>query len=431
MATLSDKQHEQLRISLGNLALKKGFIGAADLAEALIAHSQLQKDDARPDFGQFLADKGFLTQEQVLWLLAMSTPADVAPDRSRTPPPQPAASPAGASSGQAPSAGVTRLGKYALVRELGHGGMGVVYEALDTELDRKVALKLPQPTVSRSGPEVDLENQRFVQEAKLAAKLPRHPFIAGIYEAGVIDNRRFISMELIQGQNLTEILKDRAVPFPRKIKLLRDVALALQFAHDHGVIHRDLKPGNVVVSDGFEPHIMDFGLAKALGDQAISLTPKGAVVGSPAYMSPEQAQRLKSIDGRTDVYSLGVILYETLTGRRPFGGRGAVDTLMQALTQSARPPSTQLSPGISAKVAMPLEKICLKAMQKDPHERWPSAQAMAVALSEWLREFGGSDTTVPVKPVKRDRRVPALVGVVLLVLLLAIAYYFKFLRPHS
>jgi serine/threonine protein kinase len=428
MAPLSDKEHEQLRISLGNLALKKGFISAADLAQALIAHSHLGKTDTRPDFGQFLAEKGFLTQEQVLWLLAMATPADVAPDRVRSHPSPPPIDPPGDFPAREAPPASSRLGKYALLGELGHGGMGVVYEALDTELDRKVALKLPQPSAARRGPENDLENQRFVREAKLAARLPKHPYIAGVYEAGVIDGRRYISMELIPGQTLSQVLKDRAVPFPRKIKLLRDVALALQFAHDHGVIHRDLKPENVVVSDGFEPRVMDFGLAKAVGDQAISLTPKGAIVGSPAYMSPEQAQRLKSIDGRTDVYSLGVMLYETLTGRRPFGGRGAVDTLMQALTQPARPPSTQLSPGISIAVAMPLEKICLRAMQKDPNERWPSAQAMADALSEWLKEWGGSDTSVPAPSIKRKRWLTALVGILLFVGLLALGYYWKLLR---
>ena len=247
------------------------------------------------------------------------------------------------------------LGKYRLVREMGRGGSGIVYEAIDTSLDRRVALKVfaENPLATAAGRSED--QQRFLREAKLTANLPKHPSIVGLYEAEIIDGKRYISMEFIEGQSLADWSESEGVDFKKRVQVLRDAALAVHHAHEHHVIHRDLKPGNILIDAAGKPHLTDFGLAKQVGAD-VSLTGGGLVVGTPHYMSPEQAQGLKTLDHRTDVYSLGIILYEFLAGRRPFEGDSAMEIMMKAVRTQAPHPSTVMKESM-AEVARGLDKI--------------------------------------------------------------------------
>jgi serine/threonine protein kinase/ribosomal protein S27E len=295
------------------------------------------------------------------------------------------------------------FGKYTLVREIGRGGMGFVYEAVDTQLDRRVALKMLYTSPNADPKEAALDEERFLREAKLCASLPKHPGIVSVYESGIIDGRRYLAMEFIDGRSMSAWRRMGSVTLRAQVALLRDVAQAVHHAHEHGVIHRDLKPQNVLVDARNRPNVTDFGLAKSVGqDVALSLTASGMVVGTPSYMSPEQAQGLATIDRRSDVYSLGVMLYEILTGRLPFTGHSPVDILMKVLRDPLVPPSTAAktrraaSPGrpppdrvpsglVHAVIDPGIEAVCLKALARNPDQRYPSAQAFAEDLSAWLK----------------------------------------------
>src|SRR5436190_7633702 len=204
--------------------------------------------------------------------------------------------------------------------------MGIVYEAIESGLDRKVALKTMIVSPFADPKAAKLDEERFLREAQLCARLPKHPHIVGVYEAGIIEGRRYLSMELVEGKPMSEWRDDPQVTFRQDIEVLRLVAVAVHHAHEQGVIHRDLKPANILIDAKNEPHVMDFGLAKMGGENlSLSLPGAGMVVGTPAYMSPEQAQGLKTTDRRTDVYSLGVMLFETLTGHPHVEGATAVE----------------------------------------------------------------------------------------------------------
>ncbi len=276
------------------------------------------------------------------------------------------------------------LGKYTIVRKVGKGGMGVVYEALDRDLDRKVALKLLM-TRGMNPEEIAVDEQRFLREARLCARLPKHPHIVSVYDAGAIDGTRYMAMEYIEGKSLAEGCRSGAIPLHDQMVLLRDVALGVHHAHEHGVIHRDLKPQNILLDGTGRPHITDFGLARSADrGGGATLTADGMVLGTPGYMSPEQARGLKSVDRRTDVYSLGVMLYEMISGRVPFLGRTAVEVLAKIIQDPVPRPSA-FRPGHAAPPCDPvLEAIALKALQKDPADRYPTAIALADDLSLWL-----------------------------------------------
>ncbi len=299
------------------------------------------------------------------------------------------------------------LGKYTILREIGRGGMGVVYEALDTSLHRKVALKMLVLN-PKADPEINrVDEERFLREARLSAQLPMHPHVVGTYEAGVIEGNRYLAMEFVDGVSMLDWWKDKSVRLRTQVAALRDAALAADHAHEHGVIHRDLKPENILIDKQGQPHITDFGLAKASDrNPKEALTGKGMVVGSPHYMSPEQVQGLR-VDRRTDVYSLGVILYEMFTGRRPFEGGSPEEIMLKALKSTAPSPSSVMRSQMNPKLHRSLENVCLKALSKNLRDRYPTAKALAEDLTRWLN---GEEVAADIPGRRRRRRQLILIG---------------------
>ena len=254
--------------------------------------------------------------------------------------------------------------------------MGVVYLARQAGLNRLVCVKL-----LLSGPWAgEAEVQRFLREAEAAASL-RHPNIVGIHELGQVDGRHFFAMEYVEGHTLAELVRDGPLPAERAAGYVREIAEAVEHAHRQGVLHRDLKPSNVLIDADDRPRITDFGLARRLNaPPGGSLTTTGAIVGTPAYMPPEQsAPASGAIGPRSDVYAMGAVLYELITGRPPFRGETPLDTLMQVRTIEPVRPGL-LNPRISAD----LETICLKCLEKDPSRRYESALALADDLGRLL-----------------------------------------------
>ncbi len=271
------------------------------------------------------------------------------------------------------------LGKFKLLREIGRGGMGVVHEAMDTQLHRKVAIKLMLTSPHADPKEVKLDEERFIREARLSASL-NHPNIVTVYEAGIVEGRRYLAMELIDGMPLSQWRRQGSVTIRQQVSILRDVAIAVHEAHERGVLHRDLKPGNILIDTRNQPHVMDFGLAKVAGkNSTVSLTVSGMMVGTPAYMSPEQARCSKGIDRRSDVWSMGVMLYEILAGRQPFEGETPMEVLMKVI----RNPVPRLARPVG--VDATIEGVTLKALAKKPRDRYGTSLLFAKDLTRWLK----------------------------------------------
>jgi serine/threonine-protein kinase len=266
-----------------------------------------------------------------------------------------------------------RFGKFVLLGEIGAGGMGVVYKAWQTDLRRIVALKFIR------GIENERDLERFRREAHLAATLS-HPGIAPIFESGQEDGKHYFAMQFVDGVTLDRLTVQTPRPsFRRMVEILARAAEAVAYAHEQGIIHRDLKPQNVMVDAKDRAYVMDFGLAKSVRTGSI-LTGSGFAVGTPAYMSPEQAASDPGrIDGRSDVYALGAILYQIGTGAPPFEGDNAVQILMDVVHRDPAPPR-RLNP----KFPTDLETIALKALEKDPARRYATASELAADLRRWL-----------------------------------------------
>jgi tRNA A-37 threonylcarbamoyl transferase component Bud32 len=299
-------------------------------------------------------------------------------------------------------------------RFLGEGAFGRVYEAYDPQLDRLVALKVAKPEQLHSQPRV----QRFLREARAAANL-RHPNIVAVFDSGSADGHHFIASALIHGQSLETKLaglpEGQGLDFRQSVEIVRKLAEALAYAHGKGVVHRDVKPANVMLDEGGEPLLMDFGLAARDEDEA-KLTQEKAALGTPAYMAPEQSRG--QAEPASDQYSLGCALYELLTGQTPFSGPPEIQLVLH---QTEEPPAPrQLNP----RVPRDLETICRKCLEKESGQRYADCQALADDLRRWLE-----GEPVSVRPpglaerlLKWGRRNPALAGLVgvtgLLVLLL-------------
>ena len=270
----------------------------------------------------------------------------------------------------------SRFGDYELREELGRGGMGVVYRAQQLSLGREVAVKM----ILRGQLASKADRERFEAEAQAAAKLD-HPGIVPVYEVGELEGRPYFSMKNVRGTTLAQLLAEGPLPPREAARMLARVARAIHFAHMRGVLHRDLKPSNILLDEQGEPHVTDFGLAKQITDAA-SMTKTGAVLGTPAYMAPEQAAGQRGQVGpRSDVYSLGVILYHMLTGRPPFQAASPVDTVLMVLEQDPVPPRM-----LNPKADRDLEMICLRCLQKPQDLRYASAAALADDLEAYLND---------------------------------------------
>ena len=294
-----------------------------------------------------------------------------------------------------------QFGRYRIERELARGGMGIVFIVTDPQLKRRVALKVLIAGETASNEAV----QRFVREARAAGQL-RHPNIVAVHDAGEIDGRHFFTMDLIAGQELGKIVEAGGVARDTILEWIRTVSLALHHAHQHGIIHRDLKPQNIMI-EGDKPILMDFGLAKEVDANSFrSLS--GTVFGTPAYMSPEQAQGLThAIDRRTDIYSLGVILYELICGQRPFGGDTLFDTISAVVNEEPRTPVS-----LRKDVAADLNTIILRCMEKDPVARYATAKDLADDLGRLLagESINAKPIAAPLRLWRKLRKRPALLA---------------------
>jgi predicted Ser/Thr protein kinase len=279
-----------------------------------------------------------------------------------------------------PPAG-SRLGEFELLQRLGAGGMGVVYRARQRGVDRMVALKLIRPDrLEELAPQARAETlRRFLTEARAAAQL-EHDHIVTVYDVGEVEGQPFYSMRYIEGSSLADMSADGPLDNRRAASCLEPVARAMQYAHGRGILHRDLKPRNIMVDQAGRAYVTDFGLAKLLDEGDSGLTRTGQAFGTPPYMSPEQAQDASRATAASDIYSLGATLYDLLTGRPPFRAATPVETLRQVIEQEPVAPRL-----LSASIERDLETITLKCLAKDPQRRYHSAGDLADDLNRWLK----------------------------------------------
>ena len=270
---------------------------------------------------------------------------------------------------------VTKAGRYEIVGELGRGAMGVVYRAVDPVIGRNVAVKAIRLTSEGTGLSRQELLQRFQTEAR-AAGLLTHPNIVVVYDAGEEDGLYYITMELVDGKSLQALLDDgHAFPLPRVLRIMEQACSALQFAHERNVVHRDIKPANIMLTGDDTVKITDFGTAKILQFGTVQQT--AHVMGTPSYMSPEQVKG-KAVDGRSDIFSLGVMLYEMITREKPFPGQNITTVIYKIVNEQPVPPKqvdSSIHPGISA--------VVMKALEKDPEQRYQSCREMLEDLHNY------------------------------------------------
>jgi|GEM_PF-1807351 len=357
--------------------------------------------------------------------------------------------------------GEKRLGPYRILEEIGRGGMGVVYKAEHPELKRTVALKVLIAGEDASEDAVE----RFHREAEAVAKLGHHPNIVPVYDIGAQNRVHYIAMHYVDGKPLDALIAERALTPRRAARVARKVAGALSHAHEHGVIHRDVKPANVLMArvkvkasaarssredrppgtiaeeggatagtgttvtmEDWEPRVTDFGLAKDVESSA-KFTASGTTLGTPQYMPPEQADgRLEEIDARSDVYSVGAALYEMLCFQPPFEGSSVINVIKKVLLDDPVPPRK-----LSTAVSKDLETICLKCLEKEPSRRYQTASALEEDLRRYLEDepISARPASLPYRISKRVRRNPALylVGTLAILALAAAGIFFLGVQP--
>jgi serine/threonine-protein kinase len=384
-----------------------------------VLHEYLQAVDAsrRPDRDELLRRHPELASELRAFFGAQDRLDRAAREMDPEPPPAepPTQPPEPAASGAGPLGSVRYFGDYELLEEIARGGMGVVYKARQVSLNRVVALKMI--LAGQLASEADVK--RFRAEAEAAANLD-HPNIVPVYEVGEHQGQHYFSMKYVEGGCLTDQV-DRLVQQPREAaRLLAQAARAVHHAHLRGILHRDLKPGNVLLDGKGEPHVTDFGLARKV-EGGSDLTRTGAIVGTPSYMAPEQARAEKGLTTAVDVYALGAILFELLTGRPPFRAETPLDTVLQVLEREPTPPRA-----INPAADRDLETVCLKCLEKEPAKRYDSAATLADDLERWFRDEPiKARLTTPWmrawKWVRRQHSVAALWGLSFVLSLAAVA----------
>jgi serine/threonine-protein kinase len=273
-----------------------------------------------------------------------------------------------------------KFGRFKVIDELGRGAMGVVYRAEDSALGRTVAIKTIALTGSAA--ERDMHEARFLQEARAAGSIG-HPSIITIYDVGREGDTAFIAMELLEGRDLRDMIRDVSLMPSRSVEIAAAVAEGLAYAHQHGVVHRDIKPGNIMVLPDGRVKIMDFGIAR-LHEPTVK-TQTGVLLGSPQYMSPEQIVG-QHFDHRADIFSLGLVLYEMLTGSKPFQGEDIPELMFKVANMPATPPS-HIAPDLPPVI----DYIVARALKKKPDERYASAAEMAKDLREAMKEVAASE----------------------------------------
>lgn len=315
-----------------------------------------------------------------------------------------------------------RLGRFELKQQLGAGSFGAVYLARDSRLGRDVALKVPHSMQPADA------NRRFITEARAAAKL-KHAGIITVYDSDIVDGTLYIACEYISGGDMARILKERKTSLKQLVTWLRDASRALAHAHEQGVIHRDVKPSNLLVGESKQVYVSDFGLARRVEDNS-SLTADGSVLGTPAYMAPEQAAgKTAAVGPASDQYSVGVMLYEILTGRVPF--RGNIPQILQKVIRDQPQRPKELNPDVPED----LEAICLKALAKNPAQRYRDLNALADDLDCWLQ---GKPIFLraPAKPGIKDwlqnaRTLHMFVSAVLLAVVIYLGIYLAFMDVET
>ncbi len=400
--------------ALAELVRVRGWATDASIEKAI---AEASRAEGEPDLGSVLIASGVISPEQ---LQALTDAIDGRSSRPRPPTRPPTRAPSASADrtvARSDAAGETvvppsgirkppdQIGPYRVLRELGRGGMGVVYRALDPELRREVALKVM--IAGAQAHEADVE--RFRREAAVVAKMGRHPHLVQIHDIGRDADRLYFTMDFVEGRSAKQRVEEEGAFPPREAaRIAAEVAGALAFAHKAGVVHRDVKPHNILLDRDNKAFLGDFGLAKDTSNAA-GLTESGSAFGTPAYMSPEQAGgHASQATALSDLYSLGATLFEMLTGRAPFVGETGMDIIRQVLDADPPAPGT-----LKAGIHRDLEIICLKALRKEPEKRYSSAADMEADLRRFLngepihaRPAGGLERLV--NRVKRHR---AVVGV--------------------
>jgi serine/threonine-protein kinase len=386
-------------------------------------HNAAQASGSTADIAQFVArfpelEAGLLRQLEVAdWLERRSSPSLDGSDAPRASPPAPAAAPSAP-----PIVPAETVDNLEIQERLGEGGMGVVYRARQPALDRFVAIKMIHAG-ARTDPR---QLARFRTEVQAVARLS-HPNFVQIYEIGQRDGLPYFLMEYVAGGSLERKLSSGPLPVRQAAQLVETLACAMQVAHEHGIVHRDLKPANILLTLDGQPKITDFGLAKMMSGQDAGPSRAGGIIGTPAYMAPEQAE-----DGgaqpSSDIYSLGATLYEMLTGRPPFRGATVYGTLLQVMHHEP------VAPGrLRPKLPRDVETICLKCLEKTPEKRYASCAALAEDLHAFLSGEPIQARTVPAweQALRELRRKPGKAVLTIAVAVMAAGVLFGIGRSNT